>query len=49
MYPVWRFKTKGDWKKAYDALIYLDKIKVSTTKVYSRKDKSVIYQDQKMD
>lgn len=26
MYPIWRFKTKGNWQKAFDAVIYLNKI-----------------------
>ena len=26
MYPIWRFETKGDWQKAFDAVIYLNEI-----------------------
>lgn len=26
MYPIWRFETKGNWQKAFDAVIYLNEI-----------------------
>lgn len=28
LYPIWRFETNGNWKKAFDAIIYLQKIDI---------------------